>query len=262
MKAMICAAGLGTRLKPLTDTLPKALVPVGGKPLIEHVLRKLHASGVDGAVVNVHHFADQVEDYLVSQGWSALDSSPGGDSFEVRISDERDMLLETGGGIYHARNLLSGCGSFIVHNVDILSDIDIPSFADSVCADALVTLAVSDRSSSRKLLFEPESMRLAGWMNTLTGEIRSPYPDFDPAGCLAFAFSGIHILSEKIFEVMETYIDAHDLDPKAPRFPIMDLYLSVCDTCNIYGHLIQELHLVDVGKSETLAQAEEFLNHI
>ena len=108
MKAMIFAAGLGTRLKPLTDTLPKALVPVCGKPLIEYVVRKLKASGIDEAVVNVHHFADMVEDWTMSQ-----------DIMKISVSDERKILLETGGAVLHARRYLEGCGSFLIHNVDI-----------------------------------------------------------------------------------------------------------------------------------------------
>ena len=111
---MIFAAGLGTRLKPMTDTLPKALVQVCGKPLIEHVTRKLKASGIDEAVVNVHHFADMVEQWASSQ-----------DIMDIRISDERAMLLETGGAVLHARPYLEGCGHFLIHNVDILSDVDL-----------------------------------------------------------------------------------------------------------------------------------------
>ena len=115
MRTLIFAAGLGTRLKPLTDTLPKALVPVAGRPLIEHVTKKLEESGVEEAVVNVHHFADKIE------GW--IGDYQGVMRFDV--SDEREALLETGGGILHARRYLDGCGSFLIHNVDFLSDLDI-----------------------------------------------------------------------------------------------------------------------------------------
>ena len=166
MKSMIFAAGLGTRLKPLTDTLPKALVPVGGKPLIEHVLRKLMAADVDGAVVNVHHFADKVEEWLDSQDWIC----------PVQVSDERERLLETGGAVLHARPYLENCGQFLIYNVDILSDVDLKWFASQVRPGALATLLVSNRPSSRCLLFDPETMSLKGWMNNVTGEVRSPYP--------------------------------------------------------------------------------------
>ena len=158
---MIFAAGLGTRLKPLTDTLPKALVQVGGKPLIEHVVRKLKSSGIDEAVVNVHHFADKVESWVKEQ-----------DIMDIKVSDERQALLETGGAVLHARPHLEGCGRFLIHNVDILSDVDIKAFAAQVRPDALATLLVSERESSRYLLFDPDTMRLLGWKNEVTGELR------------------------------------------------------------------------------------------
>ena len=168
---MIFAAGLGTRLKPLTDTLPKALVPVCGKPLIEHVARKLQASGIDEAVVNIHYFADKVEEWASSQEWisfSKEDAMDGRMLFE--ISDERELLLETGGAVLHARRFLEGCGKFLIHNVDILSNCDIRWFESQVREDALATLLVSERKTTRFLLFEPATLRLVGWMNTDTGD--------------------------------------------------------------------------------------------
>ena len=269
MKTLIFAAGLGTRLKPITDTLPKALVPVCGRPLIEHVAMKLKAAGVNEAVVNVHHFADKVEDWIAGQ-----------DIMQMNVSDERAMLLETGGGILHARPYLEGCGSFLVHNVDILSDLDIRWFESQVRPDALATLLVSERKSSRYLLFDPQTMRLAGWTNVSTGEVRSPYLEaehvpetlagsdgaFEPSRCLRLAFSGIHILSDKVFDVMQEYVHMAGIRPEfpegkgtdsAPRFPIMDFYLSVCGTCNVYGVAVKELKLIDVGKLDTLEQAEK-----
>ena len=134
MKAMIFAAGLGTRLKPITDTLPKALVPVGGRPLIEHVVRKLKASGIEEVVVNVHHFADKIQDWVSQQ-----------DIMDIQVSDERKELLETGGGILQARQYLDGCGRFLIHNVDILSDIDLEWFGRSFPEDAMAALLVSER---------------------------------------------------------------------------------------------------------------------
>ena len=168
---MIFAAGLGTRLKPLTDTLPKALVPVCGKPLIEHVARKLQASGIDEVVVNIHYFADKVEEWASSQEWisfSKEDVVDGRMLFE--ISDERELLLETGGAVLHARRFLEGCGKFLIHNVDILSNCDIRWFESQVKDDALATLLVSERKTTRFLLFDPGTLRLVGWMNTDTGD--------------------------------------------------------------------------------------------
>lgn len=247
MKSMIFAAGLGTRLKPLTDTLPKALVPVGGKPLIEHVLRKLMAADVDGAVVNVHHFADKVEEWLGSQDWIC----------PVRVSDERERLLETGGAVLHARPYLENCGQFLIYNVDILSDVDLKWFASQVRPGALATLLVSKRPSSRCLLFDPETMRLKGWMNNVTGEVRSPYP-VDKEKCLKLAFSGIHILSDKVFDVLHSYAQAHDLfaDSANPKFSIVDFYLWACASHEIYGVEAQDMRLLDVGKLDSLDLAE------
>ena len=250
MKALIFAAGLGTRLKPLTDTMPKALVPVGGRPLIEHVALKLKKAGIEEGVVNVHHFAGQIEQWIRNQ-----------DIMRLEVSDESELLLETGGGVFHARPLLEGCGRFLVHNVDILSDLDIRWFESCVKEDALATLLVSDRKTSRYLLFDPDTMRLVGWTNISTGEVRSPYPDLDVAGCVRMAFSGIHILSDKVFGHLQAYAREKGLcqDADAPRFPIMDFYLSVCLRSNIYGVKADDLHLVDVGKLDTVKQAEEML---
>lgn len=264
MKTLIFAAGLGTRLKPLTDTLPKALVPVCGKPLLEHVLEKLAscrnpetaAPLFDGYVVNVHHFADKIEDWLSEHG---LLAEHGG---QVEVSDERECLLETGGGILHARPYLEGCGSFLVHNVDILSDLDVPWFVSRVRPDSVATLLVSERKTSRYLLFAPDTMRLVGWTNISTGEVRSPYPDLDPSRCRAMAFSGIHILSDEVFDIMQSYASDRGLitsDGSAARFPIMDFYLSVCNTYNIYGVPADNLNLIDVGKLDSLFHAESFM---
>ena len=247
MKCLIFAAGLGTRLKPLTDTMPKALVPVGGMPLIEHVTRKLKAAGVDEAVVNVHHFADMVQQWAEGQ-----------EIMEMRVSDERRLLLETGGGVLHARPYLDGCGKFLIHNVDILSDLDIRWFDSCVKEEALATLLVSERKTSRYLLFDPDTMRLVGWTNINTGEVKSPYPELDPSKCLKLAFSGIHIMSDKVFEVLDSYARGKDLyaESDTPRFPIMDFYLSVCADYKIYGVKAEALHLVDVGKLDTIEVAE------
>lgn len=239
MKCLIFAAGLGTRLKPLTDIMPKALVPVGGMPLIEHVTRKLKASDVNEAVVNVHHFADKVEAWVAGQ-----------DIMTMNVSDERQMLLETGGAVLNARRYLEGCGHFLIHNVDILSDVDLGWFMSQARPDALATLLVSDRKSSRYLLFDPETMRLVGWKNENTGEIRPSGILIDEDRCVKLAFSGIHIMSDKVFEAMEGYPE---------RFPVIDFYLDKCLSYEIYGVRAENLNLIDVGKLDTLEQAEKFI---
>ena len=173
MKAMIFAAGLGTRLKPITDTMPKALVPVGGEPLLHHVICKLRDAGYTHLVVNVHHFAGQIREYLATHDFGV----------SIAISDESAQLLETGGGIAHAAPLLLPCEDpILIHNVDILSNLDLAWFRSEVRPSALSTLLVSERETSRYLLFG-EDMRLMGWTNVTTGEVRSPFPAEALAAC-------------------------------------------------------------------------------
>lgn len=241
MKALVFAAGLGTRLKPLTDTLPKALVPVGGKPLLLHVVEKLKKAGIDEITVNVHHFADKIAEYVREQ-----------DSFgiKVNLSFERELLLETGGGVAHARQFLEG-EPFLIHNVDILSNLDIGWFEKESDPEALVNLLVSERTTQRYLLFNDE-MDMVGWTNVATGEVRSPYPDLNPAECRRLAFAGFHLVSDGIFKVFEE-------DSWPERFPIMDFYIQECARHRIHGVCAPSLRMVDVGKLDTLARAEEFL---
>ncbi len=248
MKAMIFAAGLGTRLKPLTDHLPKALVSVGGKPLLYHVVRKLKAAGFTEIVINVHHFADSVVGYVHEQDDFGI---------TVRFSDERDLLRETGGGIRFAEPLLrSGDASekdFLVHNVDILSNLDLNAFISRNPADALATLVVSDRKTQRYLLFN-EDMRLVGWTNIATGEVRSPYPRLDPEKCRKLAFGGIHLVSERIFRIFAD-------DNWGGRFSIMDFYLASCAEHPIYGFAPSGLEVLDAGKPESISRADVLLRN-
>ena len=248
MKAMIFAAGLGTRLKPITDSMPKALVPVEGKALLERVMRKLMDAGSDSFVVNVHHFPDQIKDFLAAN-----------DNFgaKVAVSDEQPDVLETGGGILNARNLIREAGDedgFLVHNVDILSNLDVRSFVSQVRPEALATLLVSERQTQRYFLFNDE-MRLVGWTNIATGEVRSPFPDLDVEKCHKYAFAGVHYISDKVFEVME------DLGYEG-RFPIVDFYLKAAGTHPIYGVAPAGLKLMDVGKISTLESCRSFLAEI
>jgi NDP-sugar pyrophosphorylase family protein len=262
MKAMIFAAGLGTRLKPLTDTLPKALVPVSGKPLLEHVARRLMASGIDEAVVNVHHFADDIEAWISAQDWlcgNLEEKTPG--KMLMQVSDERKMLLETGGAVLHARRYLGGCGNFLIHNVDILSDCDLPWLMDQVRPDAVGTLVVSSRSTTRYFLFHPQTLRLVGWTNVKTGECRMSDPTMSPEDCKAYAFTGIHVLSDRVFGLMAEYVQESELpsDECGTRFSIVDFYLWAAAKHPIYGVPVQDLKLLDVGKLAALGPAEEFV---
>lgn len=233
---MVFAAGLGTRLRPLTLSRPKALVEVGGEPLLGHVIRKLQAAGFDEIVVNTHHFPDQIISWL---------SDNYGDS--IKVSDERSLLRDTGGGIKFARPLLAG-GDFLVHNVDILSNLDLRSIP--AIDGSIATLVVSKRQTSRYLLFD-DSMRLVGWTNVSTGEVRSPWPGLRTEDCHMLAFSGIHLMREGIF-------DAFDALGFGDVFPIMDFYVKACREFPIYGFAPEGLRLLDVGKLDSLQDAERF----
>ena len=255
MKAMIFAAGLGTRLKPLTDTMPKALVPVCGHPLLYHVLTKLVKAGYDDVIVNVHHFPDQIVDYLCVHDFGA----------RITISDERDFLRETGGGIKHVRPLLDSTTPpsaplrmtnepFLVHNVDIISNLDLQWLREQHREDAVATVVVSERETQRYLLFD-EDGRLKGWTNVKTGEVRSPYPDIDPAKLHKLAFAGIHQMSPAIF-------DAFDQLGFGDRFSIMDFYIQACAAYPIYAAVPPAFRMVDVGKFDTLPEAEAICSRL
>ena len=227
-QAMIFAAGLGTRLKPLTDTMPKALVRVGEQPLLWHVVQKLKTAGYERIVVNVHHFADQIVDYLRLNDNFGLD---------IRISDETSQLLETGGGIKKALPLFDLTEPILIHNVDILSNLDLAGL--HVDAPLLV---VSQRKTKRYLQFD-ETMRLTGWKNVETGEVKGR--EGRP-----LAFSGIHVFHPSLIPLLDEWPD---------RFPIMDFYLKACADHLIKGYEAEGLRLLDVGKLDTLEEANEFL---
>ena len=247
-QAMIFAARLGTRLKPLTDTMPKALVRVGGQPLLWHVIQKLKAAGYERIVVNVHHFAQQIVDYLKENDNFGLD---------IRISDETSGLLETGGGIKKALPLFDQDSPVLIHNVDILSNVNLRRIfeftASAAATDASVDalLLVSDRKTKRYLLFDDELI-LDGWTNIETGEVRSPYKGLDPLNCKRLAFSGIHMISPRVYPLFDEMPD---------RFGIIDFYLKFCHQCAFLGYEQKGLRLLDVGKLDTLEQAEQFLKY-
>ena len=229
MKAMIFAAGLGTRLRPLTDRMPKALVPVAGVPLLQRVLLKLQAAGFDDITLNIHHLGQQIVDFLRNHQNFGLN---------IHISDERALLLDTGGGILHARRFLDGDEPFLVHNADILTDADLDVLIDThQRSGAEATLLVGRRTTSRYLLFD-DADRLHGWTNLKTGEIR-------PAGLTGtyrqLAFAGIHLLSPSLFRLMDV-----------PHWQ----GLHVCPQVLIAGCPIQATHWFDTGTPDTLARAE------
>ena len=254
MKAMIFAAGLGTRLKPLTDTLPKALVPLAGKTLLQWQIEKLKAAGITDIVVNVHHFPDMIIDYLRDN-----------DNFGCRIavSDERDMLLETGGGLRKAKHLLLGVASresgnndapILVCNVDILSNIEIPTLLRAYNPDEMGVVVVYPRETQRYLVFD-ETHRLCGWTNIATGDVRGPIANtqYPIANTQNLAFSGMHVLNPRIFEVMDEVVKE-----KGDKFSLIDLYVSIAEKEILRAYIPENYRMMDVGKINQLAEAEAF----
>jgi len=241
---MIFAAGLGTRLKPLTDHMPKALVPVAGKPILEHVIGKLKAAGFDEVVINVHHFADQIIDFLKEK-----------DNFGIRIwiSDESEELLDTGGGIKKAAPYFDE--PFLVHNADILSNIDLKAMYNyHLTSSNDATLLVNPRKTVRYLLFD-EGNRLQGWVNKDTMQTKPEGFVYHPEVQKEYAFGGIHVISPTLFKYMG--------DGWTGKFSIMDFYLRTCHEAQLGGYVKEDLQLIDIGKPDTLAKAEDFIrqNH-
>ncbi len=233
MKAMLFAAGLGTRLKPFTDNNPKALALVNGKTLLEHNICYLQSFGITDVVINVHHFADMIEELL------AANSSFGS---KVTISDERQEVLETGGGLKKAAPLLSGPDPFIVMNVDILTNLDLSKIIAAHKADnALATLAVMSRASSRHLLFDKE-MALCGWTNNTTGEKKESR---DTQHAAPFAFSGIQVVAASLLNDM----------PFEGKFSLIDEYLYLARQHTIRGYDHTGDIFIDVGKPESIEKA-------
>ena len=241
---MIFAAGLGTRLKPLTDHMPKALVPVAGKPMLEHVIGKLKSAGFDEIVINVHHFADQIIDFLKEK-----------DNFGIRIwiSDESEELLDTGGGIKKAAPYFDE--PFLVHNADILSNIDLKAMYNyHLTSSNDATLLVSPRKTVRYLLFD-EGNRLQGWVNKDTLQTKPEGFVYHPEVQKEYAFGGIHVISPTLFKYMG--------DGWTGKFSIMDFYLRTCHEAQLGGYVKEDLQLIDIGKLDTLTKAEDFIrqNH-
>ena len=254
MKAMIFAAGLGTRLKPLTDTLPKALVPLAGKTLLQWQIEKLKAAGITDIVVNVHHFPDLIIDYLRENNNFGCN---------IQVSDERDMLLETGGGLRKAKSLLTGIWSpesgyletpILICNVDILSNIDIPTLLRAYNPDEMGVVVVYPRETQRYLVFD-ETHRLCGWTNIATGDVRGPIANtqYPIANTQNLAFSGMQVLNPRIFEVMDKVIEE-----KGEKFSLIDLYLSIAEKEILRAFIPENYRMMDVGKINQLADAETF----
>lgn len=254
MKAMIFAAGIGSRLKPFTDQHPKALVEVDGVPMLERVILHLKEAGVKYAVVNVHHFASQIVDFLVAH-----------DNFgiEITVSDETNALLDTGGGLLHARPLLTFGDPdepILLHNADILTDADLGlMLRDHIDAGRDATLLCSHRTSSRTLWFDTSTSGLRGWENLTTGELRPAGFTPDPAGGAmdSSPFGGVHIISPKrLMPMLEKY--GREV---GPIFSIIPFYLSALGSLSIGRYLLPSgRQWFDVGSPSKLLAASEALS--
>ena len=229
MKAMIFAAGLGTRLKPLTDTMPKALVPLAGKSLLQWQVEKLRDAGITDIIVNVHHFPDMIIDAVrANEGWGC----------KITISDERDQLLDTGGGL---RKAVSE-GPVLACNVDILSNIDIPALINAYAQSGISQLVVSDRQTQRYLCFD-EKDTLCGWTNIATGELKGQDGRH-------LAFSGMQILSPDALALLDTMPE--------DKFSLIDFYLRTMQRVPFRAYVPANYQMMDVGKIDQIEQAEAF----
>ena len=235
MKAMIFAAGLGTRLRPITNDRPKAMAEIHGTPLLEIIVRRLKNYGFDEIIINVHHFAEMIIDFLASKNNFGID---------IQISDERGELLDTGGGLKKASWFFDDNKPFLVHNVDTITNIDLLDYYNyHIKAKALATLLVRHRPGSRFFLFNEEK-QLCGWENVVTGEkilAKSEDPKLDQ-----IAFSCLHVIDPSIFNLIG----------KEGCFSIIDTYLKLAKTHKIQGYLDDESYWLDVGTPEKLKRGE------
>ena len=232
MKAMILAAGVGTRLKPYTDSIPKALLKVGNRTLLEWTIRYLKKSGINELIINVHHFPDQIVEYLRENAGFGLRYS---------ISDESELLMDTGGAIVKASHFLKGNEPFFLIGVDVMTNLDLDDMLRYHMQNkSLVTLAVKDRITSRSLLFDSQ-MKLAGWRNNASGEVIGKYAH---TSVYALGFSTIHIIQPAIFDI---------IDISGP-FSIIDLYLRLMDHHPIIGYRHDDSDWIEFGRADRLEE--------
>lgn len=235
MKAMILAAGLGTRLKPFTDQHPKALAVVNGKTLLQRNIEYLASYGFDDITVNVHHFPEQIKEFITSFKYHGI---------TFHISDETEEVLETGGGLMRASTFLKGNETFVLMNVDILTDLDLGKMIQTHRdTGGLATLAVSKRDTSRYFMFD-ENNRLCGWQNVKTGEKKIVR---DGTEMTSLAFSGIHVIEPEIFSLIK----------RKGKFSMVDVYLDLAPVKDIYAYNHSENKFIDVGTLEKLNRASE-----
>jgi MurNAc alpha-1-phosphate uridylyltransferase len=238
MKAMILAAGLGTRLKPFTEQHPKALAIINGKSLLQRNIEYLASFGITDVIVNVHHFPDQITDAIKKNN---------GFGSKIIISDEKDEVLETGGGLMKAQKYLADSDPFVLLNVDILTDLDIGKMVEQhIASKALATLAVTNRKTNRYFLFN-DLGTLCGWKNIKTGEQKISK---EANKYFSKAFSGIHVISPAIFPLIKM----------EGKFSMVDVYLQLCKTHTITGFDHSTTKFIDVGRPENIVIAEEIFS--
>ena len=239
---MIFAAGKGTRLQPLTNTMPKALVSVGEVTLLERTIRKLIAAGCREIIVNVHHFAEQIIDFIEQKQHFGI---------HIEISDEAEELLETGGGLAKAAHFFDDGKPFIVHNVDIISTINLQAlYQMHTTSGASATLAVSNRPTSRYLLFDRHN-RLQGWLNEATGEQKPSEKELYIDALSKRAFAGIQVISAKLLR---------ELEKRSGKFSIIDFYLDQIERHRIECAIQNNETIIDVGKIAAFSEANDFIH--
>ncbi len=242
MKAMLFAAGLGTRLGNLTTNKPKALVEVNGKPLIEYAINYLKLYGITDIIINVHHFADSIINFVESKN---------NFNINIQFSDERDLLLETGGGLLKAKHFFENEDCFVVFNTDIYTSLNLEDLINEHLKNkSLATLAVRKRKSSRYFLFSNDGI-LSGWENTKTNEkiITRQNEKLNN-----FAFSGIHVISNKIFDLIQ--------EKQNTKFSITKSYLQLSEKYKIMAFEDNSDYWIDAGKPESLKEIELILRKI
>lgn len=228
---MIFAAGLGTRLRPLTDNIPKALLKIGNVTLLEYVILKLLKYGFDDIIINLHHFGNQIKDYLIDNNYFGA---------RVTFSDESDLLLNTGGGLKKSAHFFDDGKPFIVYNCDVITDLNLTEFYKiSIEKNTIASIAVRDRETSRYFLFDKD-LQLSGWINKSTGDKKIVKGTLD--NLIPLAFSGIHTINPSIFKLF----------PEQNVFSITDFYVDICDRYKISGIDHSSTEWIDIGKKETL----------
>lgn len=245
IKGMIFAAGTGTRLRPITDSIPKALVEVGGVTMLEHTIAKMERAGINEIVVNTHHFASQIQKFVACRRGKA----------KITISDESELLLDTGGGLANASKLLAGADTIVLHNADILTNFSLKDMLSRhLQSGADATLLAWHRDSSRRLLFSPDG-RLKGWIDIKSGKTKPA--DIEPHNSNQLAFGGVHIVNPKVIETAVNYAEN-----QGNVFSLTPFYVDNVKNLDIRAFTPEDdFKWFDIGSIEKLTMARSIYNH-